>query len=469
MEQNAVKDMDLMFERLKLDFKNSWDVKVELIPTNKEEVIIVYIEGMINRDLLNRDILTPIKAPSFEGNIIKSVVSSIKKSDNHDKFLLDILNGGLGIYYNKERFIADIKKFEKRSIDTPDAENVTRGPKEGFTEDLVTNTSLLRRKIHNANLVMESRILGRQTRTNVLVCYIEGLVNREVLASVRKRLDEIDCDAVLETGKIEQLMEKNPIVPINGVGLSQKPDIVASKIMEGRVCVICDGTPHVIYMPELFIENLQRAEDHYHRSFIASFMRFIRLIGFFISVILPGFYISIATFNPEMLPPFFLLSIITAMEKTPFPEAIEILFLVLMMELLKESGTRLPKTLGSAVSIVGALIIGEAAVNAGLVSAPSVIIVALSTVAGFIVPNLNEFITFYKILFILFGASMGLVGIGACMVIMLVQVSSIRSYGVPIMSFFHKTDLKDNIIRAPLKKLKYRPASIQKDNLRRMG
>jgi spore germination protein KA len=221
-------------------------------------------------------------------------------------------------------------------------------------------------------------------------------------------------------------------------------------------------------MPELFIENLQRAEDYYHRAPIATFLRIIRLMGFLISVMLPGLYVAMATFNPEMLPPFFLVTIISAMERTPFPEAIEILFLVLMMELLKESGTRLPKTLGSAVSIVGALIIGEAAVNAGLVSAPSVIIVALSAVSGFIVPNLNEFTTLYKIIFILLGSIMGLIGIGTAMIIMLTQLISVRSFGVPIMSFFHRSDLKDGLLRFPTSLLRYRPASIQKDNLKRM-
>ncbi|HKL73502.1 MAG TPA: spore germination protein, partial [Clostridia bacterium] len=245
--------------------------------------------------------------------------------------------------------------------------------------------------------------------------------------------------------------------------------ILATKILDGRVCLFCDGTPHVLYMPELFIENLQKSEDLYHRSLISSTLRIIRFLGFIISVFLPGLYISIVTFNPEMLPPPFLITIIASMEKTPFPEAIEILFLTLMMELLKESGTRLPRTLGSAVSIVGALVIGESAVSAGIVSSPSVIIVALSAVSGYIIPNLKEFTTIYKLLFIILCSTMGLIGFGAGIIVMLTQLSSIKSFGVPIMSFFGKNDLKDSLIRFPTKQLKYRPASIQKDNLKRMS
>ncbi|HOO22433.1 MAG TPA: spore germination protein [Clostridia bacterium] len=468
MENNAP-DINQMYEQLKNEFKNSYDVKVEKIPcATGHEAIVAYIDGMIDRHLLDRDIIGVMKSPRFQGDILKSVVTSIQKEDVHENFILGILNGGLGIYYKNERFLADIKKWERRAIETPDSENVTRGPKEGFTEDLVTNTMLVRRKIRNQNLVLEKRVLGRRSRTAVVVGYIQDLVNEEVLGNVRKRLDEIDCDMVLETGKIEQLIDKKALTPVNGIGLTQKPDIVAAKLMEGRVCVFVDGTPHVIYIPELFIENLQKCEDMYHRSVIASVLRIIRLLGLIIAVLLPGFYISISTFNPEMLPPYFLITVITSTERTPFPEAVEILFLVLMMELLKESGTRLPKTLGSAVSIVGALIIGQAAVDAGLVGAPSVIIVALSAVASFIVPNLNEFVTVYKLIFIVLGALMGLIGLGAGLFFALAQLAAVRSFGIPILNSFNKSELSDGLIRLPMKDLKYRPEAIQKQNIKRM-
>ncbi|NLL56332.1 MAG: spore germination protein [Clostridiales bacterium] len=469
MDQQKIPDSELMFNQLKLDFKNSFDMKIERVPTNSGEVVLAYVDGMINRDLFNRDVITPLKSDSFAGDIPKSILTSIDKVDDHQKFIIEILNGSLGIYYNGERFISDIRKWEKRSVETPGSENATRGPKEGFTEDLLTNTALLRRKIRNENLVLESRVLGRQSRTKVVIGYVDGIANKEVLALLRERLDQIDIDSVLETGTIEQLIDNKPLIPLSTIGMSQKPDVIASKIMEGRVCLFCDGSPHALYLPELFIENLQRSEDYYHRAPIATFLRIIRFIGFLISVILPGFYVGMATFNPEMLPPSFLVTIISSMEQTPFPEAIEILFLVLMMELLKESGTRLPKALGSAVSIVGALIIGEAAVNAGIVSAPSVIIVALSAVAGFIVPNLNEFTTIYKLIFIIFASLMGIIGLAAVLVIMITQLSAMRSFDIPIMSFFHKNELKDSLLRFPTRHLRFRPASIQRENFKRIG
>jgi spore germination protein KA len=267
---------------------------------------------------------------------------------------------------------------------------------------------------------------------------------------------------------VRKFIEKNQFCPVSGIGVTQKPDIAAAKIMEGRVCVFCDGTPHVLYVPEMFIENIQSSEDYYQRTIFASFIRIVRFIGLAISVMLPGLAISIFTFNPEMLPPTFLINLIVATEKTPFPEAIEVIFLVLMLELLKESGTRLPKTLGSAVSIVGALIIGQAAVDAGLVGAPTVIVVALTSVASYIIPNLNEFTTVYKIVFLLLSTTFGLIGIGAGIIIMLTQLSATNSFGVPIMNFFQKEDFKDSFIRYPLSELKFRPSSIQRENYRRI-
>ena len=346
---------------------------------------------------------------------------------------------------------------------------MTRGPKEGFNEDLLTNTSLLRRKIRNPNLVIERMNIGRQTNTTVVIAYIDGIVNKTVLKNARANLKSLDTGSVLESGKLEQLMEKKPFSTVSGYGLTQKPDIVASKILEGRVAIFCDGTPHVLTIPELFIENLQTAEDYYHRVLFASFLRVLRLIGLLISVFLPGIAVAIATFNHEMIPTSFLINFIAATEDTPFSEAVEVIFLVIMLELLKESGTRLPKTIGSAVSIVGALIMGDAAVRAGIVSAPAVIVVALTAVCSFIVPNLNEFTTIYRLFFLLLGSMFGIVGIGAGMIIMLTQLSSISSFGIPILDSFSKQELKDSFVRFPLKSLKYRPKSIAQGNVKRSG
>jgi spore germination protein KA len=309
---------------------------------------------------------------------------------------------------------------------------------------------------------------GKQTKTVIALIYIAGIVNREVLRLVREKLNKINIDAVLETGYIEHLICKNNFSPVSGIGLTQKPDVLAGKILEGRVGIICDGSPHALIIPELFIENFHNSDDYYNQFVYTVFLRILRVLALFISVVLPGLFVAVTTYDQEMIPSVFLATLISSAQKTPMPIGAEIFLLVFMFELLRESGTRLPRTVGNAISIVGALIIGQAAVEAAIVSAPTIIIVALMAVSAFLLPNLTEFIVMYRLLFIIMGGILGLIGIGSAMVIMLVQLCSITSFGVPIFSSFKKQDLKDSVIRFPLKKLIYRPSSIAKDNVRRI-
>jgi spore germination protein KA len=352
-------------------------------------------------------------------------------------------------------------------VGTPLAETVIRGPQEGFTENIRTNSALIRRKIKTPKLIFENMIFGEQSRTAVLLVYIDGIVNQEILQQIKEKIASIDTGIVLETGHIEQHLDPNNFSPFSGIGLTQKPDKVAQKISEGRVAILCDGTPECLYIPELFIENIQTVEDYYNRPLYASIIRLLRLMGLAITVFVPGFSAAILTFNQEMLPSVFLTSIINSTQKTPMPIAFEIILLTLMFELLKEAGTRLPKEVGSAITIVGSLIIGDAAVNAGIVSAPSVIVVALTAVTSFIVPNLFEFTIIYRALFWLLGSTMGIIGLGAGLFIMLTQVISQRSFGIPVLSSFSKEELKDSFVRLPFALLKYRPKSIARGNVRR--
>jgi spore germination protein KA len=224
----------------------------------------------------------------------------------------------------------------------------------------------------------------------------------------------------------------------------------------------------VLTVPALFVENIQTSEDYYNGVVLAGIQRILRILGIFISVMLPGLAVSVITYNQEMIPSVFLISLISSTQKTPLPAGAEIFFLILMFELLKEAGTRLPRTDGSAITIVGALIIGDAAVNAGIVGAPSVIIVALTAITSFIAPSLNEFTLIYRLTFLLLGGTMGLIGVGAGVVIMLTQLISTCSFGIPILSSFSRYERRDTALRFPWRTMKYRPVTIAKDNVRRM-
>jgi len=456
-------------------FKKSTDLLFHEFESNSGgKALIAYIDGLVNKDMLNRDVIHPF-IDKFKDDAKKAVyVSHIKEITLFSDVIEEVLSGntimfveGLGSAY-----AIDSKGWDKRSIDEPDVEAVIRGPKEGFVESIRVNTSLLRRKIKNNNLVIESLKLGKETKTDVAIAYIDGIVNRDVLLEVRRRLRKIDTDCILETGYIEQFIEDSPFSPLATVANTQKPDVVAGKLLEGRVAIFCDGTPHVLTVPHLFVETIQTSEDYYMRAYIASILRMLRLLAVAISILLPTLYVALTTYHQEMIPTVLLVSMAGAREGIPLPAFAEALLMVVMFELLRESGTRLPRPIGAAISIVGALVIGEAAVNAGLVSASMVIIIAITAVSSFIVPALTEVMTLYRLFFLFLGGTMGLYGTVCGVFVIVAHTVSLRSFGIPYASPaapFEMSGMKDFGLRFPLWSMKNRPESIVKHNKKRQG
>ena len=442
---------------------------IEPFETPRDNAMVVYIDGLVDKSFIHRDVMQPLKSKEFDGDVSMALKATFKECTDIPDVTQEVLRGNVACFYGKSEIarILEFRKFEMRSVEEPNAEAVIRGPKEGFTESIRTNTSLIRRKIKTPDLKAENYTFGRQSNTTVILMYIDGIANQDVLREIKRRLSAIDVGIILETGQIEQYIDENTFSPISGIGLTQKPDVAAQRITEGRVVILCDGTPHALTIPELFIENLHTADDYYNRPLYASMMRILRCIGLLFTVMLPGLSVAIITYHQEMIPSAFLTNIIRTTQKTPMPAAIEVLVLTIMFELLREAGTRLPKAVGSAITIVGSLIIGDAAVNAGIVSAPIVIIVALTAVTGFMVPSLAEYTLVYRSLFWLFGSTMGLIGIGSAMVIMLTQLASTDSFGIPILASFSSPGRKDGVIRFPLWSIKYRSAAIVKENVRK--
>lgn len=433
--------------------------------------MVVYVDGLINKDLIDRDIMKPLKSSEFTGDIGLSIKAVYEEVYDIESFTQKVLDAQVAVFYENSGkvYIVEFRGWDRRSVTEPDAESVIRGPKEGFNENIRTNTALIRRKIKTPKLILESLVLGKQSKTSIVLAYIEGIVNQDVLAEIKKRISKIDADIILESGNIEQYIEESAFSPISGIGITQKPDVVAQRISEGRVAILCDGTPHVLTIPELFLENIHTAEDYYSRNLFSTFARLLRVLALFISTMLPGLAVAILSYNEEMVPSIFLSSIVNATQNTPMPIFAEVFLLSLMFELLREAGTRLPKSVGSAITIVGSLIIGEAAVSAKIVSAPMVIVVATTAVTSFMIPNLIEFMLIYRTFYWLLGTTMGLIGIGAGIFIMLTQLISTKSFGIPILSSFSKNEMKDSIIKISYKNLKYRPTSIAKENIKRRG
>ena len=395
-----------------------------------------------------------------ETNSLKDVVHAILSGDTIllvDGHATAIINGARG--------------WETRSITESEAEPTVRGPREAFVENLRVNTSLLRRKIKNPNLKIEMLKLGEVTNTDIAIAYIKGIVSYKLVNEVKSRLERIKIDAILETGYIEELIEDNPLSPFPTINHTEKPDKVAALLLEGRIAIMVDGTPFVLTVPNLFIEYFQAPEDYYERSLISSLIRLLRFFALFASLILPSFYIAVISFHHELLPTTLLLSIAAQHEAVPFPVFVEVLIMELSFEVLREGGVRLPRAIGQAISIVGALVIGEAAVSAGLVAPSTVIVIAFTGISSFVFfYSLSLSIRMLKFLLLALTATLGLFGLITGIAIIGIHLCSIRSFGIPFLYPLvpiNTDDLKDTVYRLPWWAMNTRPRLMAKKNLRR--
>jgi len=440
-------------------------------------VFIVFIDGLVKEKYIKDHIVKSLMEPDFinSNSIELDLLTSIKKrilstatlqeTQAMDVAVEYILAGETVIFIDgyDSALSVSTQGYEARKVEEPDTESSVRGPREGFNEVLKVNTSLIRRKIINPNLVFEGMKLGKQTKTNIRIGYIKGIANPKVIEEVKNRLGRIDTDVILESGYIEQFIEDHPYSIFPTIANSEKPDKIAAKILEGRVAIFCDGTPFVLTVPHLFVETLQVGEDYYSRPYLSSLIRLLRLLCLFLTIASPGLYIALTTYHHEMVPALLLTSMAAAEEKVPFPTFIEAMLMAVVFEILREAGVRMPRPVGAAISIVGALVIGEAAVQAGFVSAPMVIVIALTGICGFVVSALNDANILSRFLIMLLAGALGLYGILMGFLMILGHMCSLRSFGTPYLTPQAPivwSEWKDSIIRLPLWFLKSRPQSI---------
>lgn len=441
------------------------------------KVLLAHIDGLVDKKLINSNLLRPIMMESrfvhsdkeFKRQAISKILmeqllttNDINEVNDFRQTIKGILSGNTLIFIDGETVAlsANLQGWESRGVVDPETESVVRGPREGFTETLRTNTSLIRRKIINPDLKFESLTIGERTNTKVCIAYIKGIADEKIIETVRRRLKEIKTDAILESGYIEEFIEDAPFSIFATVGNSEKPDIVAAKLLEGRVAVLCDGTPFVLTVPYLFIEGFQASEDYYSRAALSSLTRILRVIAFIITTTLPALYLGLTSFTPEVIPFKLLLTILASRVGLPYSVFTEALLMLISFELLREAGVRIPKPVGPAVSIVGALVIGQAAVEAGLASTPMVIITAITAICSFITPPLTGTMPFLRLAFLIGANIAGFLGIIFTAIIFLIHLCSIRSFGVPYLSPITPLtvrDLKDTFIRVPIWAMLTRP------------
>ena len=469
------KDIETIKDEVKNLFNNTSDlILYEFTTLCGDLALTVYLDGLIDKFALNNDLIKPLTLNLLNPQDVLSTVllADSKELLNIDEIMGPLTNGhavlfleGLEIGYAFEMI-----RWQTRSIIEPGSERVIRGPKEGFIEDMQTNKSLIRRKIRNKNLVFEDYILGTQTNTKVSLVYINGIVKEEILEELRSRIKKISLDGILDSEYIEYYIEDAPNSMICTIGHTEKPNVVAGKILEGRIGIICDGSPDVLTVPKLFIENLQMADDYYSRHQYSTFLRILRLISLISSIFLPGFLVSLKTFHQEMIPTKLLMTMATNVEGVPFTPLIEALLMLFFLEIIKESGLRIPNNIGTAVTVVSGLVLGQTAVQAGLVGPIMVIVIALSGITEFMVPDQKEMIVIYRLVILFLGGIIGLFGIACGTALMITHLISIKSFGVPYMypiAPYNKEGMKDFIFMRPIKEMKYRPKPIAHNRKRR--
>ncbi len=360
-----------------------------------------------------------------------------------------------------------VQGYKSRGIEAPDTENDLRGSREGFVEVIRTNMAMIRRRVKSPTLVFEMSQLGERSNTDICLCYFSDKVSPKLLQSVKARLKTVKLNTILESGYIQPYLEGKGGWFFSECGTCERPDSLAAKLYEGRVGILVDGTPFALVVPHLFIESFQTVDDYTQKPFYAAFIRLVRLAAYFITLFLPGAYVAIASFSPELLPSALILNLAAAEQTAPFSLMVECLFIHFMYEILREAGLRLPRPIGHAIGVVGGIVIGDITVNAGLVGAPMVLVVALSGLCSFVVPAMYERTVILRFWYIIAGGVFGLFGLTIAAGAVVVKMCSLNTYGTPYMapiSPFTPRAGRDMLIRAGWRRLAQGDVQLQNLN-----
>ncbi|MFJ7928239.1 spore germination protein [Peribacillus sp. NPDC096448] len=480
-------DLQYNFDHIKKTLGNSSDIIIRDFQAGKNGEIklgIVYTDGLTDsasiQDLILDTLMVEIRNSDLDVEVpdcfemIKShtlPIGEIVEITDFQKFFNHVLSGDTMLLLDgsTKGMALGSRNWVDRGVQEPSSQTVVRGPKDGFTETLRTNTALIRRRIKDPSLWLETKQIGEKTQTDVAIMYLKGVANDKTVSELQSRLNRINIDAILESGYIEELIQDEVYTPFPTIYNTERPDAVAAAILEGRIAILVDGTPFVLIVPALMVHFFQSSEDYYQRADIATLIRVLRYLSFFLALLTPSLYVAVSTFHQEMLPTPLLISLASQREGVPFPAFVEAMLMEVVFEILREAGVRMPRAIGSSISIVGALVIGQAAVEAGFVSATMVIIVALTAISSFVFPSNSMAIAFrmLRFLFMILAATFGLYGIILGLIVMVLHLNSLRSFGLPYLAPnapFILQDQKDNIIRMPHWSLVKRPRLISKND-----
>lgn len=437
---------------------------------------VVYADVLTDKELLGLQVIQPmlIYQGSMDGESIRKHLSSpeVKTEKEYGKLAEQILIGNPVLLWEGADMgiVCGTKKIPTRAIAEPPTDVVVKGPREGFIEDVKTNQSLVRRRLKTPELKFETLNLGRRSQTAVTLTYLDGIAEKSLLDRIRKRLNEIDTDTVPDSSYVAHFLAEKPRSLVKQIGTTEKPDIFCAKLAEGRVGILVDGSPIALTLPYLLVEDFQSSEDYFVPSYRATFTRLLRLFALIVAIYAPSFYIAAQLFKLQFFPLRLLLTIAGSIRNIPLSPSLEMFLLLLVLEILNEASIRMPKYVGMALSVVGALVLGETAVSAGFVSTPAVIIIAFSGIGLYAVPNLIEITSVIRLVMLLAAGSAGAYGMILVTAFILFYLIATQPFGIPLLAPFSpaKTkDLRDTFIKYDFNSLPVRPASIKPKNKRR--
>lgn len=444
---------------------------------------VIYTEVLVNNIVIDQNVVRPLLDFEPSGIVLgeglaetlaRTVISTdeVKAKARPFDVVSSLLIGDTVVLLDTctSAVVANSKKYAIRGVGVPETENTVNGPKEGFCELIVTNVGLIRRKVKNPNLKFRFFEVGKVSRTRVCVAYIDGLCEDRIVAEMIERISGFEIDAVLDVNYISETISDISASLFSTMGKTERPDVVAARLFEGRCALLVDGTPYVLTAPFLFLENFQASEDYYENYVFATFTRILRFISFFAAVSLPALYIALVSYHKEMIPRNLLLSIAKSRANVPFPAALEMLLLLVLFDLLREAGVRLPKAIGVTVSTVGAIVLGQSIVEANIVSAEMIIIVAMCGIATFITPKLEGEIAILRLIFLALASMLGIYGYALGICALTAYLSTLSSFGVEYCAYIiphTKSGAKDGYMRVKIPRMRLRPYAIQKRNKKR--
>lgn len=441
------------------------------VKSTGENVAALYMDGMADSGTIEDSIVRPLvsidkkhKSGNKADFLCEQILfaGEVEKTENVGKAIRALLYGDTVILIEgcETSLLINTKGWRTRGITEPEDERVLQGPREGFDEAALLNVAMIRRKLLTPDFCTELQRIGRRSETVVYICYLESLIDERVLETLKKRIAKIDMDGVLDSNYISEQIRDNKKSLFRTVGTTERPDIVAARLLEGRIAVVVDGTPMVLTLPYLFSENFQSDEDYYINYHGATVGRVLRYISFLLSLCVPAVFVALVTHHKHLLPTSFAFSVAQLRSGVPITSFTECISLILTFEILKQAGLRMPQGLGHALSIVGGLVVGQAAVDAQIISVPMLIAVALSGISGLMVPRLRDVEFYGRVVLVILASLFGLYGVMAGITVVLLRIFTLTSFGVDYTIELQKPDykhLKDTVIRAPWLKMRTRP------------